>query len=155
LDRDLSRAEKAGLSAIAGLQAVSLYVLAVGLCGMLSARWLFFAPAAAAMAFVLVLAWKRRRERAESAPIDEGWLGPRDPRELWWLLAAAPFAAVLVLGALLPPVDFDVREYHLEVPKEWYLAGRIGHVPHNVYGNMPLGAEMPALAAMCLMKSWW
>ena len=42
---------------------------------------------------------------------------------------------------MLPPVDFDVREYHLQAPKEFFQPGRISFLPHNVYANMPLGAE--------------
>ena len=72
-----------------------------------------------------------------------------------WLWLAAPLVAVYLLGGVLPPVDFDVREYHLQAPKEFFLAGAIGFVPHNVYANMPLGAEMQALAAMVLLDDWW
>jgi hypothetical protein len=69
-----------------------------------------------------------------------------------------PFLLLILFGAMLPPWDFDVREYHLQVPKEWFQAGRISFLPHNVYGNMPLGAEMHALLAMVLMpgeRNWW
>ena len=72
-----------------------------------------------------------------------------------WLWLAAPFLALIVLGAMLPPVDFDVREYHLQVPKEFYQQGRITHLPHNVYGNMPMGTEMLSLLAMVLCGDWW
>jgi hypothetical protein len=72
-----------------------------------------------------------------------------------WLWLAAPFLAVIVLGAMLPPVEFDVREYHLQVPKEFYQQGRITHLPHNVYGNMPMGTEMLSLLAMVLSGDWW
>ncbi len=62
---------------------------------------------------------------------------------------------MIVLGAMLPPVEFDVREYHLQVPKEFYQQGRITHLPHNVYGNMPMGTEMSSLLAMVLSGDWW
>jgi 4-amino-4-deoxy-L-arabinose transferase-like glycosyltransferase len=68
------------------------------------------------------------------------------------------FALVIVLGGVLPPWDFDVREYHLQAPKEWFQQGRIGFMPHNIYANMPLGAEMHALLAMTVMpgeRGWW
>jgi len=77
------------------------------------------------------------------------------PVSAWWVVAVAPLAALILLGAMLPPVDFDVREYHLQAPKEWYQQGRITFLPHNVYANMPLGAEMLALAAMGLTGQWW
>jgi hypothetical protein len=72
-----------------------------------------------------------------------------------WLWLTAPFVAVIILGAMLPPVDFDVREYHLQTPKEFYQQGKIGFLPHNVYGNMPLGSEMFSLLGMVLSGDWW
>lgn len=59
---------------------------------------------------------------------------------------------VIMLGSCLPPTEFDVVEYHLQAAKEFYQAGRIDFVPHNIYINMPLGAEMHSLAAMTLMQ---
>ena len=73
-------------------------------------------------------------------------------RWLWW---ATPFTIVILLGATLTPLDFDVREYHLQAPKEFYQQGRIAFLPHNVYGNMPLGSEMLPLAAMATLGDWW
>jgi hypothetical protein len=65
---------------------------------------------------------------------------------------------VIVLGAMLPPWDYDVREYHLQAPKEWYQHGRIDFLPHNIYANMPLGSELTGLWAMALVggtDGWW
>ena len=67
-----------------------------------------------------------------------------------WLWAALPFVLVLVLASVLPPLDFDVCEYHLQAPKEFFEQGRIGFLPHNVYANMPMGAEMLSLLAMSI-----
>jgi hypothetical protein len=75
-----------------------------------------------------------------------------------WLALGTPVFLVILLGAMLPPWEFDTREYHLQVPKEWFRQGRIDFLPHNVYGNMPLGAEMHPVLAMGLMpgeRSWW
>jgi len=77
-------------------------------------------------------------------------------RMLPWL--AAPFAITILLSSILPPTDFDVREYHLQVPKEWFQNGRVEFLPHNVYGNMPLGAEIPSMLAMAFFVDsdcWW
>jgi len=71
------------------------------------------------------------------------------------LVVAALFALIMTFGAALPATDFDAREYHLQGPKEFYLSGRIGFVPHNVYCNMPFGTEMITLLAMCLYGDWW
>ncbi len=72
--------------------------------------------------------------------------------------ATVVFGLVILLGSMLPPWHFDVREYHLQVPKEWFLQGSAGFMPHNIYGNMPLGAEMHTILGMALMPgqaSWW
>ncbi len=53
-----------------------------------------------------------------------------------------PFVVVMILGSMLPSIDFDVLEYHLQGPKEYYQAGRIAFLPHNVYTSMPFGVEM-------------
>ncbi len=59
---------------------------------------------------------------------------------------------MIMLGAWVPPREFDVVEYHLQAPKEFFQRGRIDFVPHNIYANMPLGAEMHALAAMTILQ---
>lgn len=63
--------------------------------------------------------------------------------------------SIVLLGGALPPVDFDVREYHLQAPKEFFAQRAITFLPHNVYGNMPLGVEMHALLAMLLLDDFW
>jgi hypothetical protein len=70
-------------------------------------------------------------------------------------IVVAPFVLVMILGSMLPTIDFDVLEYHLQGPKEYYQAGRIGFLPHNVYTSMPFGVEMLHLAAMEVMADWW
>jgi len=102
---------------------------------------------------------KRRRKEGDSpifaarksgqSPEDSEEFGPR------WLWLAVPFGLILVLGGMLPPVDFDVREYHLQAPKEWYQQGQITFLEHNVYANMPAGAGMFALMAMGITGDWW
>lgn len=174
--RHLDRLETVVLSVGVGLHALSLFTLVVGLMGQLRQ------PVWFVMFGVLTVAgyvWRfrhgggllsgiigrgtRARSRVTDASMDrEGrvrelgratpWWSPR-----WWC-AVVPFALVLCAGALLPPLDFDVLEYHLQVPKEWHLQGRVTFLPHNVYGNMPLGGEMLAATAMALMPgefSWW
>jgi hypothetical protein len=77
---------------------------------------------------------------------------------LWWLVAAAPFVMALFLGSMLPPWDYDVREYHLQAPKEWFQNGRVGFLPHNIYANMPLGSELLSAWGMALVggkDGWW
>ena len=71
------------------------------------------------------------------------------------LLLIAPFLLIMLLGAMLPAIDFDVLEYHLQGPKEYFQAGRIAFLPHNVYTSMPFGVEMLHLMGMEVMGDWW
>lgn len=158
LTKELTLLEQAVFALGVGMNLVSLYTLLVGLAGLLAQRWIFVAPGAIALFAAGFLAWHEHAAgglECERLPppklADDG-----DAVLVRWLpWAAVPFAAVVVLGGLLPPIDFDVREYHLQVPKEWYQAGRVSFLPHNVYGNMPLGAEMPTSAAMAVLGDWW
>ncbi len=158
--RTLTRLERFVLAAGVGLNGLSLFTLVLGLCGALR----YEIVVAAGLTIVLVEAvfwWRQRsgrqdsiasathldasaRETDERLQISRGWL---------WL--ALPFVAVILLGGLMPPLDFDVREYHLQAPKEFYLSGRITFLPHNVYANMPLGTEMLSLLGMIAVGDWW
>ena len=170
-DRDLARLEVFVFSTAIGLAQWSLLTLTIGLAGGLHRPWLHLA-AVGVMAGWAIWQWKRRRsdcvekhgqecragstDRSRADQPTAGDVLPWLERHGLWL--GLPFLVLILLGAMLPPWDFDVREYHLQVPKEWYQAGRIGFLPHNVYGNMPLGAEMHALLGMVLMpgeRSWW
>jgi hypothetical protein len=74
-----------------------------------------------------------------------------------WLpgLVIAPFVLVMILGSMLPAIDFDSLEYHLQGPKEYFQAGQIAYLPHNVYTNMPFGVEMLHLLGMEVLNDWW
>lgn len=139
-----------------GLNVFSLYALAVGLAGGLQQRWLFVAPLvilAAANAWIAVSQRPGTPRRAFATAT-----GANDRRWYWLLIAAAPFAAAIVLGGMLPPWAYDVREYHLQAPKEWFQYGRIDFLPHNIYANMPLGSELNSVWAMSLVggtDGWW
>ena len=77
-------------------------------------------------------------------------------RAHWFVLATlAPFLLATLLAALLPSTDFDVNEYHFQGPKEFFLAGRIGFLEHNVYTSFPFGTEMLTLLAMVLRGDWY
>jgi hypothetical protein len=72
-----------------------------------------------------------------------------------FVVIAGPFLVLMALGAMLPTIDFDALEYHLQGPKEYYQAGRISFLPHNVYTNMPFGVEMLHLLGMEVLGDWW
>lgn len=153
----LTRLEQFVFSSAVGLSLVSLATLLLGLGGLLHQAY-FIALAV----LVVVTAGYRMLGRAGSA--NSCWAGTAREEDTnssgltlsdRWLWLALPFVLVIVASAMLPPVDFDVREYHLQAPKEFYQQGRITFVPHNVYANMPLGAEMLPLVGMVITGDWW
>ena len=161
-NRRLTRLETFVLSAGVGLNVTSLSALALGLAGIMH-RGVYAALAAVVIACACSVCWAGAR-RADSEPGDHAELprGAADPSAAStlvlgrrWLWLAVPFVAVIALGAMMPPVDFDVREYHLQAPKEFYQQGRVTFLPHNVYANMPLGTEMLSLTGMIVCGDWW
>ncbi len=168
----LQCAEFLALATGLGLSGLSVATLVIGLLGGLRQPFIFLLLGLMLLAMVAWRAWRRgvcqRLIRGSAAPqpppatcagaeaaVDArcaAWWRPR-----WWW-AAVPFVLVTVGGAVLPPFDFDVLEYHLQVPKEWYQQGSVTFLPHNVYGNMPLGAEMLVTLAMATSTgdpAWW
>lgn len=171
VDRALTRLEVFVFSTAAGLATVSTYTLAAGLLGWLRNPMTFVLPAVLSMAAFSKL-WLRRAADRDPQAAQEGGSARRrlppsrkataaedhastDWLDARWLWLAVPFFAIVVLGGALPPVDFDVREYHLQAPKEFFGNGRVGFLPHNVYANMPLGSSMFALLAMGITGNWW
>ena len=75
-----------------------------------------------------------------------------DGRALLWVVVA--IAAGLWLAGVVrqPGLSYDAAslEFHLQVPREFYQAGQITVLPHNVYSHLPLGSQMLSLLAMCL-----
>ncbi len=159
VDRLLTRLERFVFSAGVGSNVISLATLGLGLIGAIN-RWLFLGAGMLVVVGAIAMALRAKNPPAgpgadplpptSHLPPPASFLS--DPR---WLWAGAPFVVVLVLGAMLPPIDFDVREYHLQAPKEFYQNGRIGFLPHNIYANMPLGTEMLSLAGMIVCDDWW
>lgn len=160
LDRGLEPLERIAFAFGVGLNAVSLYVLAVGLGGWLQQRWVLLLPAVLVAVLASWRLWRDSRSDQGELPRQDATARTATDRsgnwlDVRWLWLGAPFVLAILLGGMLPPVEFDVREYHLQAPKEFYLAGRIGFLPHNVYANMPLGSEMFSVLAMSLLGEWW
>ena len=89
-------------------------------------------------------------------PVQQIRLPSRVPaRELVWVLAALA-AGLWLAGAIRPPGilqtpdNYDVLEYHLQVPREFLVDQAVHATPHNVYGFYPLGVEMLSLLGMVL-----
>lgn len=166
-ERDLTSLEVFVFSTGVGLNVLSTYVLVAGLVGLLHNRLVFAVPmglVTAGAGWLRFGRWIRADFRENNARKRSGLARRLNGEERTgeglqlstrWLWLAVPFVLLIVWGGMLPPVDFDVREYHLQVPKEFYQQGRIGFLSHNVYGNMALGTEMLSLLAMALSGDWW
>jgi hypothetical protein len=157
-DRGLGRLELAVFATAVGLNALSTWVLLLGLFGVLNRLWMFAVP----LLLTLGLAsYRWRNSRGLTAPgVNVPSSAPAAGScdavlSAHWLWLAAPFVLVILLAAMLPPLDFDVREYHLRAPKECFGQGQITFLPHNVYANMALGTEMLSLLAMVISGDWW
>ena len=135
-----------------GLAVISSYTVGVGLIQVLSLKQLLIIP-------ILILAaigWMKRPPEPGSvhSKKDES---EKDWSRWVWLLSL-PFMFFVTLASMIPPWEFDVREYHFQVPKEWFELGGVRFLEHNIYGNMPLGTEMHALFAMLFCfgeQDWW
>lgn len=152
-----------------GLGATSLLVLLFGLAGLLHrSLWLAVHVGMAGAGAIRLRRLLRAKPGAQPVAVVSGdasvmrrasrghhWSSPwQNPSWLW--LATAPFLAAALLAASLAPgliwteegFGYDVLEYHLQMPREYFETGRIAYAPHNVYANFPAGVEMFYLLAM-------
>lgn len=156
---DVGTAEGIVLSSGLGLSMVSLLTLLIGLCGGLQ-RAIFVPPLLLSVLAEAFLTWRSRRQRVSQPSIDGSIVpvesdAPTLAFRLACLAGTAPFFLSMLLGAMIPESDFDVREYHLQGPKEYFLAGRIGFLEHNVYTSFPFLTEMLSLLGMVLRGDWY
>ncbi len=148
----LSKVERGVCALGLGLSIWPLVVLGLGLAGCLS-QLLFVALLFACAAIELVLQTKdlRARHRESNAQREQ----PSRRQLLLFAVAVVPFIVLAALAAMLPPFDFDVKEYHLGGPKEWFLDGRVHFLPHNVYTSFPALTEMLSLSTMVVRGDWY
>ncbi len=149
-----SSLERHVLSLGIGYAGLSLLTLGLGLSGLLSST-LFRCLFAGIVIIELGLTSRSRlmKPKADSKQGSEPWILPY---ELMLPIAViGTFLACMLLGALLPSIDFDVKEYHLQGPKEWYLAGQITFLEHNVYTSFPFLTEMLSLTGMLIFGEWF
>ena len=138
-----------------GLGILGLLQLLLGVVGLLH-RWTAFAVIGVGIALLAF----RHRHLSRSDVV--AWLtGPADWDWLW--LLAMPALAMALVEELVPPGvlwgdephGYDVLEYHLQLPREFYELGRIVPLHHNVFSYFPLGMEMHYLLAMQLRGGPW
>jgi hypothetical protein len=165
------------LGACLGLGGMPLLVLAMGLAGRLDRNLWDTLLIALALAGVIKLrrilladtspraaGFRLRGGSVSSRPLERATREPTVWHRLisgafrppWVWLAAIPFLVLALLAAANAPgmiwseegYGYDVLEYHLEMPREYYEAGRIEYARHNVYANFPAAVEMYYLLTM-------
>jgi hypothetical protein len=159
LRQALEPRERLPLAYVLGASGLGVATLLIGRLGWLG-PWPIRIGLAVPIAIEVAWGWgsrARARDPAnddDDAPASTKHSGPRCSLVSFGLIAG-PFLLVMALGAMLPTVDYDAIEYHLQGPKEYYQAGRIAFLPHNVYTNMPFGVEMLHLLGMEVLDDWW
>ena len=152
----LSGCERLFFSTCLGLSSVSLVTLLLGVCGYLT-RWPLIAVLLTAfLSEIATFLRLRTNLRPEARPSKIPKFAARSLSRLGWIVIVGvfPFVVAQLLGAMSPQNDFDVVEYHLGGPKEWFQQGHISRLPHNVYTSFPFLTEMLILAGMILYGDW-
>jgi hypothetical protein len=172
--------ETMALAITLGLAIHATVVVTIGCFGLLrqTAAVFFVATATLGIGYLLgrlIRKWKGfclddgQDLEGESSKPDATRAGQPDTSatglERWVATVAGSYFAILIIAkAILPPAEYDVREYHLQAPKEWWLTGAIEFMPHNIYANMPMAAESHALTSMMIWdvvggdaetNAWW
>jgi hypothetical protein len=70
-----------------------------------------------------------------------------------WVIAAIAVCFLALIPGLAPVVESDGLRYHLFTPQEWIKAGRIIHIPHNAFTNLPLQQNLLYLAGLVIGES--
>jgi hypothetical protein len=147
-----SLALRVATAAALGLGVISLLMLGAGVAGLLHRA---VAVSIVGLGVILCGSWlisiTKRNLRIDATP--QAWL---------WLLPAVSLGIALVCALVPPgilwgdePNGYDVVGYHLQVPREWYEAGRIVPLTHNVFSFFPFNVEMHYLLAMLLRGGPW
>lgn len=166
LGGDAPLAKQVLLSLAIGLGVVAFLTLGLGVAGLLSLMSAWTLLAIGGLLGVARLISSARDRSATIAHIDGTSRGSSG--NLPWItiilksLLTVPIAicaAVMFFGATLPPGSlwlaeangYDVLEYHLQVPREYFVDGRIHFLAHNVYAQFPQQVEMLYLLLMHLL----
>jgi hypothetical protein len=139
--------ERVAVNTSLGLGLISLLVLLIGVIGLLYS-WLVGGLLILAIPFFRkdiycwLLEWKYLFSVDKS-----GWLNK---------IAAGFVVFVIILGliqALAPPLKWDSLVYHLELPKQYVAAKRIGFLENNVFVGFPQLAEIIYSMVMTLASA--
>ncbi len=139
-----------------GLGIISLLVLCLGLLGWMNQ---IFAVAIICLGDLIALITLYTRNKSWDAG---AWLQESVSAGALWIASAA-VGGIIALAACFPPGllwgdepnGYDVVEYHLQVPREWFEAAKIFPLHHNVFSYFPFNVEMHYLLAMFLHGGPW
>ena len=156
--RRLSSLETWVFSTVVGLSLFSLLVLGIGCCGNLNdMKSVCFATGFAALGFCFFCLLRfysstdTKMEKAHKGiETRKGITSVLYEKKISFFIILPIFSVCLVLGGMIPSTDYDVLSYHLPGAREFVESGYIGFLPHNVYANMPFGAEMFAVWGIAL-----
>jgi len=143
-------------SAGLGIGAISLIVLGLGLAGWFNRAWAIGILATGWAVLVALILIRQNDFRAGD------WFAKSMTWQWLWIILS-PLAAITIVAAFIPPGllwgdepnGYDVTEYHLQVPREWYELGKIVPLQHNVFSYMPFNVEMHYFLAMHLRGGPW
>ena len=152
---------------VAPLKFVSAIALGIGFMGLATfllglAGWLN-RPVAFAMIVIGIALGVMKLRRADFTKAHvAGWLKAPAPWAWLWL-AVAPIVGIVIVAAFVPPGllwgdepnAYDVLSYHLQIPREWYEAGKIQRLDHNAFSYFPQLVESHFLLAMQLRGGPW
>jgi len=133
-------------AAALGLGASAYATLAFGMAGVLQ-RAALWGLMVAMVLFGWRALWPLLGELAREA---RQWASSWGRFERLLLLGALVLLLMGVLCAPTPVLDYDTLEYHLGAPGEYYAAGRVRFLPHNVYASFPAQVEMLYLLGIVL-----
>lgn len=126
-----------------GLGITGHLLVVAGLARILN-PWTIRAVLAIGIGLLLSHVWMALKRRCSAAAT----MGKR-PRTIWDLLlcAAAGLALLSLLpAAAMPPLAYDVLEYHLQAPRLFIESGSLEGSPSNFFTRLPLEAELLYLA---------
>lgn len=162
------RLKRAALAVALGVGLLGFLTLALGTAGALGrvTAWSLVAGGWLLAVAAIGREAQDRRLARTSDPQEAGRAGPGSLglRRVGWGGAAVGGTAlgvvigVALCGASLPPgilwddegKGYDALIYHLQAPREYYDAGRIQFLAHNVYASFPQQVEILYLLAMHL-----
>ncbi|WP_437187179.1 ArnT family glycosyltransferase [Planctomicrobium sp. SH668] len=152
LNNSFDRTEELAIAGGIGFAATSLFALGTGLAGWLSQPF-YLLTFIALIAGEIWLTLRSRRQKQQT--FIHTW---PEPAPKWLVricvLVGIPFLGAMLLGSMLPPTDFDVKEYHLGGPKEYFQAGKVHFLAHDVYTSFPFLTEMLSLTGMVIRGDW-